>query len=144
MLLILVPWMQISKAVVSNVPVTASALMAVLAAGIALHLVFLAFNLTATTVLQLGRTATDDGAIFAFADFGCCQQHALMFLKLPLQILLFPTLLLLGLLMLHLMLCKACDYVCDLTPHRLSDTQCTMQLLVCCRRRHQEGMCSGR
>lgn len=74
MLLILVPWMQISKAVVSNVPVTPSALAAVLAAGVALHLVFLAFNLTATTVFQLGRTATDDGAIFAFAHFRCLQQ----------------------------------------------------------------------
>ena len=67
MLLILVPWMQISQAVVSNVPVTPSALAAVLAAGIALHLVFLAFNLTATTALQLDRTATDDGAICTFA-----------------------------------------------------------------------------
>lgn len=79
MLLILVPWMQISKAVMSNVPVTPSALTAVLAAGIALHLVFLAFNLTATTALQLGRTATDDGATFAFAHIGCFQQHAMTF-----------------------------------------------------------------
>lgn len=61
MLLILVPWMQISKAVTSNVPVTSAALTATLAAGIALHLVFLAFNLTATAALQLGRTANDDG-----------------------------------------------------------------------------------
>lgn len=79
MLLILVPWMQISKAVVSNVPVTPSALTAVLAAGVALHLVFLAFNLTATTALQLGQTATDDGAICAYAHCGCFQQHAVMF-----------------------------------------------------------------
>ena len=70
MLLILVPWMQISKAVASNVPVTPAALTAILAAGIALHLVFLAFNLTATAALQLGRTATDDGATFACAHFG--------------------------------------------------------------------------
>lgn len=68
MLLILVPWMQISKAVTSNVPVTSAALTATLAAGIALHLVFLAFNLTATAALQLGRTANDDGTVLPFVQ----------------------------------------------------------------------------
>lgn len=63
MLLILVPWMQISKAVTSNVPVTAAALAATVVAGIALHLVFLAFNLTATAALRLGQTANDDGTV---------------------------------------------------------------------------------
>ena len=61
MLLILVPWMQISKAVKSDAVVSASSLLAVLAAGIGIHLVFLAFNLTATSVLQLGKSSTDNG-----------------------------------------------------------------------------------
>ena len=61
MLLILVPWMQISKAVMSNAAVSVATLAAVLASGIALHLVFLAFNLTATAALRLGRSANDHG-----------------------------------------------------------------------------------
>ena len=62
MLLILVPWMQISKAVMSDVAVSVPALLTVLAAGIGIHLVFLAFNLVATAALQLGRSDKDDGA----------------------------------------------------------------------------------
>lgn len=117
MLLILVPWMQISKAVVSNVPVTPSALAAVLAAGVALHLVFLAFNLTATTALQLGRTATDDGAIFAFAHSGCLQQLCSDVIVSPLQMMLcsIHPFLLPTLDMLHVMLPHACDYVRGIT-----------------------------
>lgn len=62
MLLILVPWMQISKAVMSDVAVSVPSLLTVLAAGIGIHLVFLAFNLVATAALQLGRSDKDDGA----------------------------------------------------------------------------------
>lgn len=61
MLLILVPWMQISKAVMSGVTISITSLSGVLAAGIGLHLIFLAFNLTATAALQLGRSASNDG-----------------------------------------------------------------------------------
>ena len=61
MLLILVPWMQISKAVMSDVAVSVTSLLGVLAAGIGLHLAFLAFNLTATAALQLGKSASNDG-----------------------------------------------------------------------------------
>lgn len=61
MLLILVPWMQISKAVMSGVSISVTSLLGVLAAGIGLHLIFLAFNLTATAALQLGRSASNDG-----------------------------------------------------------------------------------
>ena len=53
--------MQISKAVMSDVAVSAASLLAVLAAGIALHLVFLMFNITATKALQLGRTENSSG-----------------------------------------------------------------------------------
>ena len=60
-LLILVPWMQISKAVMSDVAVNAASLLAVLAAGIALHLVFLVFNVTAVNALSLGKSANASG-----------------------------------------------------------------------------------
>ncbi|DBA85369.1 TPA: hypothetical protein ACH3X2_006048 [Trebouxia sp. C0005] len=60
-LLILVPWMQISKAVMSGVAISVTSLLGVLAAGVGIHLVFLAFNLTATAALQLGRTADNAG-----------------------------------------------------------------------------------
>ena len=62
MLLILVPWMQISKAVMSGVAISVTSLLGVLAAGVGIHLVFLAFNLTATAALQLGKTADDAGS----------------------------------------------------------------------------------
>ncbi len=61
MLLILVPWMQISKAVMSGVAISSASLLGVLAAGVGIHLVFLAFNLTATAALQLGKTADNAG-----------------------------------------------------------------------------------
>lgn len=53
--------MQISKAVMSDVAVSAASLIAVLAAGIVLHLVFLVFNITATKALQLGKTENSSG-----------------------------------------------------------------------------------
>lgn len=53
-LLALVPWMQISKAVSSDVTVSLGALAAVVAAGVAIHLAFLAFNMTAVAVLGIG------------------------------------------------------------------------------------------
>ena len=53
--------MQISRAVMSNVTVSLASLIAVLAAGIALHFLFLAFNITATQVLRLGETAGNSG-----------------------------------------------------------------------------------
>ena len=77
MLLILVPWMQISKAVKSNVAVSFAALTAVLGAGIALHLAFLAFNLTATKAMQLGKTASDDGMDLFAEFFSACYFAAL-------------------------------------------------------------------
>ncbi len=61
MLLILVPWMQISKAVMSGVAISVTSLLGVLAAGVGIHLVFLAFNLTATAALQLGKSADNAG-----------------------------------------------------------------------------------
>ena len=53
-LLALVPWMQISKAVSSDVTVSVRALAAVVAAGVAIHLAFLAFNMAAVAVLRIG------------------------------------------------------------------------------------------
>jgi len=53
-LLALVPWMQISKAVSSDVSVSLSALGAVVASGVAIHIAFLAFNMTAVRVLGIG------------------------------------------------------------------------------------------
>lgn len=45
----------------SDVAVSAASLLAVLAAGIALHLVFLVFNCTAVSALSLGRSANASG-----------------------------------------------------------------------------------
>ena len=53
-LLALVPWMQISKAVSADVSVSLAALGAVVAAGVAVHLAFLAFNMTAVRMLGIG------------------------------------------------------------------------------------------
>jgi len=53
-LLALVPWMQISKAVSSDVSVSLSALGAVVASGVAIHIASLAFNMTAVRVLGIG------------------------------------------------------------------------------------------
>ena len=46
--------MQISKAVTSGVSVSVTSLVAVVAAGAAIHLLYLAFNITATSALRLG------------------------------------------------------------------------------------------
>ena len=46
--------MQISKAVTSGVSVSVTSLVAVVAAGTAIHLLYLAFNIAATSALQLG------------------------------------------------------------------------------------------
>jgi hypothetical protein len=53
-LLALVPWMQISRAVSSSVNVSVAALAAVVAAGVAVHLVYLAFNSAAVQLLRIG------------------------------------------------------------------------------------------
>ena len=53
-LLALVPWMQISKAVSSDVTVSLGALAAVVAAGVAVHIGFLAFNTAAVRLLRIG------------------------------------------------------------------------------------------
>lgn len=53
-LLALVPWMQISRAVSSSVDVSVAALAAVVAAGVAVHLVYLAFNSAAVQLLRIG------------------------------------------------------------------------------------------
>ena len=54
-LLAMVPWMQISKAVANQVSVQPSALATAVAAGVAIHFLFLAFNMTAVKALKLGR-----------------------------------------------------------------------------------------
>jgi hypothetical protein len=53
-LLALVPWMQISRAVSANVRVGAGELAAVTAAGVAVHLAYLAFNNAAVRLLRIG------------------------------------------------------------------------------------------
>lgn len=53
-LLAMVPWMQISKAVADQVSVQPAALATAVAAGVAIHVVFLAFNMTAVRALKLG------------------------------------------------------------------------------------------
>ena len=58
-LLALVPWMQISKAVSADVSVSLAALAAVVACGVAIHLAYLAFNMTAVRVLGIGGRDTD-------------------------------------------------------------------------------------
>eukprot|EP00884_Botryococcus_braunii_P020326 jgi/Botrbrau1/6978/Bobra.0165s0014.1 len=56
----LVPWMQISRAVTSNVSITLSGLLSVMAVGMIVHIVYLAANITAVHVLQLGGKTEDD------------------------------------------------------------------------------------
>lgn len=55
----LVPWMQISRAVTSNVSITLSGLLSVMAVGVIVHVVYLAANMTAVHVLQLGGKGED-------------------------------------------------------------------------------------
>lgn len=54
MLLAMVPWMQISKAAAEHLALEPSALLAAVAAGVGIHLIFLAFNLSAVELLRLG------------------------------------------------------------------------------------------
>lgn len=64
----LVPWMQISRAVTSNVSITLSGLLSVMAVGVVVHVVYLAANMTAVNVLQLGGKGEDrEGAPFSLA-----------------------------------------------------------------------------
>ena len=60
-LLAMVPWMQISKAVTDGVNVEPSALFAAVTAGVAIHLAFLAFNMTAVKALRLGGSEDPSG-----------------------------------------------------------------------------------
>ena len=53
-LLVMVPWMQISKAVTGGTYVGLTDLAVVTAAGLALHGVYLAFNTAASRALKLG------------------------------------------------------------------------------------------
>lgn len=46
--------MQVSRAVKQQVSLSLGALAAVIAAGVAIHLLYLAFNITAVNVLRLG------------------------------------------------------------------------------------------
>lgn len=54
MLLATVPWMQVSKAVSQQLPLEPAALLAVAAAGLLIHCLYLLFNTAACKVLQLG------------------------------------------------------------------------------------------
>lgn len=60
-LLAMVPWMQISKAVADEVRVQPGALVAAVLAGIAIHILFLAFNMTSVGVLKLGGKENPSG-----------------------------------------------------------------------------------
>ena len=53
-LLALVPWMQISRAVKEHVALPLGPLAAVIVAGVAIHLLYLAVNIAAVTALRLG------------------------------------------------------------------------------------------
>ena len=53
--------MQISKAVTSGVSVSVTSLVAVVAAGAAIHLLYLAFNIAATSGLRLGGSGQKGG-----------------------------------------------------------------------------------
>lgn len=67
-LLCLVPWMQVSKAATSGVPLSATSIAAVAAAGAAIHLLFLAVNCTAVHLLRLGHSRNRSPGINAKAD----------------------------------------------------------------------------
>ena len=51
--------MQISKAVTSGVSVSVTSMVAVVAAGAAIHLLYLAFNIGATSALRLGGSGQE-------------------------------------------------------------------------------------
>ena len=59
--LALVPWMQVSKAVQQNVPITFSSLAACVMGGIAIHTVFLAGNSLLVSLLRLGKGTPEQG-----------------------------------------------------------------------------------
>jgi hypothetical protein len=74
-LLACVPWMQISRAASSRAAVTLGALCVVTAAGVAVHLLYLAVNMAAVRLLRIGGP---DGP-------GCgCSAPALVAASLPL------------------------------------------------------------
>ena len=64
--LALVPWMQVSKAVQQNVPITISGLAACAVGGVAIHAVFLAVNSTLVGLLRLGKGTEEQGGTWAF------------------------------------------------------------------------------
>lgn len=71
-LLALVPWMQVSRAVKQNVQLSLCTLAAVVAAGIAIHLVYLAVNITAVNVLNLGGHGEEGTEVADAAAFKAC------------------------------------------------------------------------
>ena len=105
MLLILVPWMQISKAVASDVVVSVPSLLAVLAAGIIIHLLFLAFNLTATSALRLGKSSSDGGkhVTLCLLLSSCAGQKSFNFLQHVVHVCHF--------------ICYMCAWLCLLVQH---------------------------
>ena len=60
-LLAMVPWMQISRTVALGMQVSLGALAATVAAGVGIHLVYLAFNTVAVSTLQLGGSDATKG-----------------------------------------------------------------------------------
>ena len=71
-LLAMVPWMQISKAVADQISVEPSSLAAAVVAGLLIHTVFLGFNLAAVNVLKLGGNASHSkGTSFLFVQWSC-------------------------------------------------------------------------
>ena len=67
-LLAMVPWMQISKAVADRVAVQPGALIAAVAAGVGIHLLFLGFNISAVKLLRLGGSDSYSGKPFLTID----------------------------------------------------------------------------
>ena len=63
-LLAMVPWMQISKAAADNISISLAAILSTIAAGIGLHLIFLAFNTAAVNSLKLGGEESSTGRVY--------------------------------------------------------------------------------
>ena len=59
--LAMVPWMQVSRAVQQNTPITLASLLVCAAGGVAIHAAFLTLNTLLVSALRLGRGTPEQG-----------------------------------------------------------------------------------
>lgn len=88
-LLALVPWMQISRAVSSNVHVGVAELALVVAAGVVVHLAYLVFNTAAVELLRIGgppgEACASQSLILHIDTPGLSREHSSLPAEVPLS-----------------------------------------------------------